>query len=195
MDLVSYLNIPNLESIAQENGISVPRLRGYSLMSEEQPVPQEEIDRLVCVVCGSIYNRACTSVPRFRPNSDTHEFSRATDKLRKKYLIIEKETWEDEGETHSYDKVVGIRWDLIHGKNRKAVKFAIKKKKRDVAEYYRVFNQYAGQRDILRIHARIGGGNWPYYYREVVDEPWFLEKIDDYSDNTYCDIFAKLNSK
>lgn len=195
MDLVAYLNIADLEAVAQKNGISVPRLRGYSLMSDEQSVSQEEIGRVLNVICGNIYEKACTSVPRFRPDSDMAEFSSATDRLRKKYLITDKEMWEADGETFSYDKVVGIRWDLIHGKNRKAIKFAIKKAKRNVIEYYRVFNKYAGRQDILRVHARIGGGNWPYYYREVVGEPWFLEKIDDYADNTYCDIFAKLQSK
>ena len=59
-------------------------------------------------------------------------------------------------------------------------------------EQYAVWNKYVGRNDILYIHARIGGGNWGSYYTEVVDKPWFLEKIDDAFDSTYCDIYAKI---
>ena len=38
MDLGAYVQIEELEKIAKKNGIEVPRLRGYRLMSEEQPV-------------------------------------------------------------------------------------------------------------------------------------------------------------
>ena len=60
---------------------------------------------------------------------------------------------------------------------------------------YEVWNKYAGREDILYIHARIGGGNWKVYYRQVVDKPWFLEKVDDSFDSTYCDIYARLKDK
>ena len=57
---------------------------------------------------------------------------------------------------------------------------------------YKVFNKYVGRNDILYIHARIGGGNWPYYKDQVIDKPWFIEKVDDAYDSTYCDIYAKI---
>lgn len=65
----------------------------------------------------------------------------------------------------------------------------------DLVRYKRqweVWNKYAGRSDVLYIHAKIGGGNWPYYYREVVDKPWFIEKIDDAVDSVYCDIYARI---
>jgi hypothetical protein len=40
-----------------------------------------------------------------------------------------------------------------------------------------------------------GGGNWVYYGKEVVDKPWFLEKVDDAYDDTYCDIYTKIKSQ
>ena len=46
---------------------------------------------------------------------------------------------------------------------------------------------------MLCIHARIGGGNWSYYDGpELSKQPWFIEKVDDAFDSTYCDIYAKI---
>ena len=190
MDLYAYSNIPNLEALAESNGIVVPRLRGYSLMSDEAPLSAERIERAVQSHIGGIYERACESEPRFRPDSTWFAYSRATDKLKRKYIITE--VVKDDEYDFEYEKVVGFRWDLIHGKNRKAIKFAVKKARRAVENYYRIYNKYAGRNDVLRVHARIGGGNWRDYFQQVVDKPWFLEKVDDYFDDTYCDIFAKI---
>jgi len=57
---------------------------------------------------------------------------------------------------------------------------------------YETFNKYVGRNDILCIHARIGGSNWPYYKDQVINQPWFIEKIDDGFDETYCDIYARI---
>ena len=43
MDLLAYGQIDELEKLAEANGIKVPRLRGYRLMSEERPVSKEEL--------------------------------------------------------------------------------------------------------------------------------------------------------
>lgn len=103
--------------------------------------------------------------------------------LRCKYLIYNKDTFTP----------VDVRWDRIHGKKRKTFKFAIKRVTRHVYEQYALFNRYCGRPDILYIHARIGGGNWYYYGKEVKDQPWFICKVDDAFDSTYCDIYARLN--
>ena len=105
MDLYAYSQIPRFTDLAKKNGIDVPRLRGYRLMSEEELM------------------------------EDT------------------------KGE-----------------------------------EQYEVFNRYVGRPDVLMIHARIGGNNWEYYDGDntVAKEPWFLEKVDDCDDNTYCDIYARV---
>ena len=57
-----------------------------------------------------------------------------------------------------------------------------------------MWNKYAGKENVLYIHSRIGGGNWDYYGgNELSKQPWFLEKVDDCYDDTYCDIYAKIN--
>ena len=45
MDLGAYENIEELSAIAKENGIEIPRLRGYRLMKNEKPFPQDRIDK------------------------------------------------------------------------------------------------------------------------------------------------------
>lgn len=116
MDLYAYSQIEKLDDLAKKNGIVVPRLRGYRLMSEEEAMSEEALESL-----------------------------------------IEE-----------------------HGEN-----------SRDTFE---TFNKYSGRFDVLYIHARIGGGNWLSCRNQVKNQPWFLEKVDDFYDNTYCDIYAKIDA-
>lgn len=44
MDLYAYGQIENLDELAKKNGIDIPRLRGYRLMSEMTPFSDEEIE-------------------------------------------------------------------------------------------------------------------------------------------------------
>ena len=139
--------------------------------------------------------RCCCSIPSFNLDTGWSEFSRKTDKIKRKYLIC-KEIVEEtqDGKEYSYEEVIGFRWDLLHGKKRKNLKFALKKSRKKVLEQFTAHNKYAGRDDVLYIHARIGGGNWEYYGGEdLKKQPWFLEKVDDYWDDTYCDIYAKID--
>ena len=195
MDLYAYSQIDDLKKVAEKNSIEVPRLRGYRLMSEGKPVTEAEIAETHKSIEMYVYEKACTSCPRFKPNSNHHEYSSATDRLKDKYLIKEerRETLND-GTERVYEETVGFRWNLIHGKNRKALKLAIKQRKRRVLKSIETFNKYAGRSDVLYIHARIGGDNWFYFKGyELESEPWFLEKVDDWFDNTYCDIYAVID--
>lgn len=175
MDLGAYIQIEDLEQLANINNIDVPRLRGYRLMSEETPI---EIDSIITDMIREIYKQGCISIPSFCPDSAIHKFSAKTDYLRKKYLTSEGE----------------FRWELLHGKRRKNMKFAVKKMKKAVLHQYETFNKYAGASNVLYIHARIGGSNWSFYQGYLLEkEPWFLEKVDDCFDDTYCDIYARLD--
>lgn len=176
------------------NGITIPRLRGHRLMRDEKSISRESIREICREVEYRVYEDAVTSCPRFRPESNINEFSLETDRLEKKYLIKRSESYTNaDGEVFVYSKTVGFRWNLLHGKNRKAVKLAIKHKRNKAIAQYEAFNRYVGREDVLCIHARIGGGNWYYYGGgEIEQQPWFLEKVDDCYDDTYCDIYAKI---
>ena len=186
MDLTAYVQIDDLEKIAKDNNIEVPRLRGYRLMKDEEPVSAEELNRMMKDCEVRVCEDLCCSEPFWKGDADCYEYSSRTDYLRKRYLIS---STDEEG----YTDYIGIRWDRIHGWKRKVLKFEIKKKNRRIQRQYDMWNKYAGKENVLYIHARIGGGNWDYFGgNELMKEPWFLDRVDDYYDETYCDIYASL---
>lgn len=188
MDLLAYAQIENLENIAKENGIEVPRLRGYRLMRDEEPLTQEEINRIKRDCEVGVAEELCTADPFWNPHANSHTFSYYTDYLRKYYLVYEKEP-------DGYIRYTSIRWDRIHGKKRKILKFEIKKAHRRIQKQYDMWNKYAGQ-NVLYIHARIGGYNWlDFGGNELEKQPWFLEHVDDWWDGTYCDIYSKIKEE
>lgn len=180
MDLVAYAQIDELEHLMTEHGIEVPRLRGIRLMKQETPVTKESMSDDAYNI--GLWNCECLCMQDFGKSYWT-EMSARTDRIIDKYM-----TKDEHG-------VNGIKWDKVHGKKRKLFKWTLKKAKKRVKEQMETFNKYCGQ-DVLCIHARIGGNNWKYYDGESLrKEPWFLEKVDDAFDNTYCDIYAKINGE
>lgn len=195
VDIGAYIQIEDLSKIAEANGIGVPRLRGYRLMANESPISSTGIAESLRSHELFLCERACRSIPRFRPDSCMTELGAATERLKEKYCVFENRVEKDrEGHEYSHTETVGFRWELVHGKNRKEVKFAIKKGRKAVLRQLQTFNKYVGREDVLYIHARIGGLNWDYYGGpDLARQPWFLEKVDDYFDDTYCDIYAKID--
>lgn len=181
MDLYAYAQIDNLEHILKENSIEIPRLRGIRLMSEENQISKEEIDVILHAIEIDICKEACQSIPRFRPDNAILEWSSATRRLLKKYMIVDGTEY------------VGFRWELLHGKNKKAVKYSVKRKQRQALKCIEAQNKYAGREDVICVHARIGGNNWNYYGgNEIAKQPWFLDKADDLWDSTYCNIYCRV---
>ena len=186
MDLTAYMQIEDIEKIAADNNIVVPRLRGYRLMKDEDHVNSDEIKRLMkdfeLIVCEDL----CRSDPFWDANANCYSCDPRIEYLCRYYLVEETD---DDG----YKKYTGIRWDRIHGWKRKRLKFEIKKKKRQIQKQIDMWNKYVGNANVLYIHARIGGCNWNYYAgNELAKSPWFLDKVDDCFDNTYCDIYASI---
>lgn len=180
MDLKAYAQIGILDKIAKDNGIEVPRLRGYRLMKEEKPDAWDYGNKEVeCV------KALCESVPFWNPNSRVSQFNDWTDYLKDFYLknVIDRE---------GHKKYTSVRWDRIHGWKRKVLKTFIHNEEKRVEKQRAAWNKYAGRDDVLYIHARIGGDNWFYYHSYVDTQPWFLEKVDDSYDSTYCDLYARI---
>lgn len=179
MDLGAYAQIEDLENIAKDNGIEVPRLRGYRLMKKESKIDYSDMFDGVDISC---VENLCEAQPFWSNNPECWELSGYTDYL--KHFFIE------------YDKKenipIKVRWNRIHGWKRKRLKLMIHNKKKAIKTQYDIWNKYVGRDDILYIHARIGGGNWPLYHKYVDDKEWFIEKVDDAYDSTYCDIYAKI---
>ena len=190
MDLVAFTQIGSLEEVAKANGIEVPRLRGYRLMSEEEPFSDGELAEMLRTAEMMAADDWCTSIPAFSMNPFVHEYSWETDMKRERFLFRITENWS----AGPHRETVGIRWDRIHGKRRKVLKYKIKKAQKAIKDNIAVWNKYAGKENILYIHARIGGENWSYYGGEELEkQPWFIEKVDDLWDSTYCDIYARVD--
>lgn len=186
MDLFAYTQIDTLEQIAKENNIEVPRLRGYRLMKDEEPVSTEEIKKMMKDCEVDVCEHLCRAEPFWDANSSCSSFWYLTDYLCKYYLI-------ESANESGYKKFTDIRWDRIHGWKRRVLKFEIKKAKKEIQKQYDMWNKYAGKENVLYIHSRIGGANWNYYNgNELTKQPWFLDKVDDSFDGTYCDIYASI---
>ena len=178
MDLGAYVQIEDLQQVMTENGISVPRLRGLRLMSEEKPLTKEEIKEQINDQWLWQCEKLCCS--QFQLNAYWMDLNYKTSRIEKYYLIKKN------GDT------TGVRWNVLHGKKRKLFKFVRKLVAKRVLKVYETFNKYCGE-NVLYIHARIGGGNWDYFDgSELAKQPWFIEKVDDAFDCTYCDIYARL---
>ena len=128
----------------------------------------------------------CEAVPFWSNSPRYWESSDYTDYLKKYYLEYKANC------LTRYDRPVRVRWDRIHGWKRKRLKLAIHNYKKHIKAQYDTWNKYCGREDVLYVHARIGGDNWKHYCGDVVGKPWFIEKVDDNYDNTYCDIYARI---
>lgn len=185
MDLGAYVQIEDLEEVAKKNGIEIPRLRGYRLMKDEVPVDINEtiedynVELETCI-------ELCESTPSWSLNPHYLSLDEYTDYKKDYFMHYTK----DKRGNHKYDY---IRWDRIHGKKRKILKFKIKNQRKQLEKQYSTWNKYCGRDDILYVHARIGGNNWKFFGGdELMEKEWFLEKVDDYWDSTYCDIYCKI---
>lgn len=179
MDLGAYAQIDNLNKVMIENGISVPRLRGLRWMKDEMKVTEEDIQNAIKQQWLWFCEQAICS--DFQFDADWSEYSERTRRLERKYLIKDKD-----------GNSVDVNWNKAHGKKRKLFKYCKKQAEKRIRRTFDVFNKYCGQDNILYIHARIGGLNWiPYGGLEISKQLWFIEKVDDYFDDTYCDIYAR----
>ena len=194
MDLFAYSKIDDLDAIAKANGIVIPRLRGYRMMEAEEPYSEKQIADTLELAKHYELERAVESIPRFSLNPEWTELSSWTDYLKKYYLNYKtvKEKGFD-GKEYEDMRATSIKWDLIHGKHRKNVKFLLKKARKAVLNDLNTFNKYAGQKDVLYIHCRMGDTNSARFRGMCLDQkPWFLEAVDDWFDPTYCTIYAKI---
>ena len=180
MDLGAYLQITDLEEIAKRNGIEIPRIRGYRIMADEKLVSVEKINEIKKQCEIEVARHLCESYPFWSINPYGYE----TNYYLNSYFLIENKD----------GKYTGIRWDRIHGWKRRVLKFEIKKKKKQIQNQYDLWNKYAGKEGVLYIHSRMGGDRWKYFEgkTKVMNQPWFLDRVDDWWDLTYCDFYAKI---
>ena len=86
MDLYAYTQIVDLGKIAERNGISVPRCRGYRLMKIEQRVTAAEIEQM-------IHDQALYEAEklfRLHPSGLFYEYSDRAKARARRYIVIQK---------------------------------------------------------------------------------------------------------
>ena len=184
MDLEAFARIEELEHYLEENGIEIPRLRGLALCSEQTPYTDEDIARESISIESEAYKDTVQADWCFR---GWFVFSDRTEYNIKKYGIKIKR------EDYPNNTVWKPNWNKIHGKKRKTLKLYLKHKKKAFMKFVEVWNKYSGMQNVLRIHARIGSNNWTYYNCHWIEQQdRFLERVDDYFDSTYCDIYIRI---
>lgn len=186
MDLGAYAQIEDLGQLAEDNGIEIPRLRGYRLMKDESPIPEQKIVETIKDCEIYVVRELCDARPLWNPEPWYYIWDERSRYLQDFFL-----------EKGSDGEHVSIRWDRIHGWKRKILKFGIKKQARKVRQQYDTWNKYAGMDGILCIRSRMGGNNWKCFDLmekiKLVRQPWFLDRVDDWFDDTYCDFYAKFD--
>ena len=168
MDLYAYTQINRLEDIAKTNGIDVPRLRGYRLMKDEQPVSEEVIQNILKSETEDTLNRTAR---------------RVTDMI----------------EDFDAEKLKAVRYDIGDLMELLGSYLSFESRLRT---QYEVWNKYAGRKDVLMIHSRMGGPTYTYTNKEgeevtydLRDQPWYLDYAQDAIDSTYVDIYAKITEE
>ncbi len=86
-------------------------------------------------------------------------------------------------------------WRIVGYTNRREIKGRARHYAKLTRKQLHTYNKYAGKEGILMVHARIGGANWKYCGGPLIEmKPWFIEKVDDGGDDTYCDIYVKIRT-
>lgn len=194
MDLGAFVNRESIDALAKANGIEVPSLRGYRIMSEEEVWDDEYIAECEKNLVGDYWWSAAGDVNGEEAFNDWLEHNREdyANGYRPANIPksrISKEFRKDLGPTLTvFDRVsmLRARW------HRQAM----------------LWNRYAGHEGVLYIHSRMGGDgrtHSPYYKQysdkdpywpegwDVRDQMWFLDVCADAFDPTYCDIYARIN--
>ena len=187
MDLYAYAQIGDLQAIADRNGISVPRCRGYRLMKSEQFVTAAEIEQM-------INDQAMYEVHEYLRRGFPRGFYRIIRKYSEASIRRCRRCMVYRKTERGHEMPVAVRWDKVHGKHRKEIKWIFRRTRKQVHEQYDLFNSYVGRDDVLYIHARLGSTSWTDEKNkaEVICQPWFLSKVDDSFDSSYCDIYARI---
>lgn len=191
MDLKAYLQIDSLEGLLKYNNIEVPRLRGIRWMKYENKISEIDKDFINDVEVESL-RELISAVPFFDPNSFVFRCDDISEWNYNHHVIkVLNPKYKPDGYESEFIDLVD--WSKIHGKYRKILKRVSKNTLNNAKKQFDIFNKYVGREDVICIHTRIGGANFKYYNGfNLIKNEWWLEKVDDYFDNTYCDIYAKI---
>ena len=116
MDLGAFVQIEDLDEIARLNGIEIPRLRGYRLMSQCKPYTEEEIAEQIkdAKECGREHGDSLSALYYVKEEVRNqcelwNKYAGRSDvlyihsRIGCDYLDFEKEPWFLDGTTDAFD--------------------------------------------------------------------------------------------
>lgn len=179
-----YFNMDKLDSLLTSINITISRIRDFNFMAFSKGFTPEEVtdtihDFEMYNIAALIDNRQRWKDFRLQPTlSDSMTYNK-----RRRYFQYNKDGEE-----------IGVKWKNIHGRHRKTAKFWCKKSEHQIVDTMNTFNKYVGKNDVLRINARLGGINWRCFGGiDIEKHPAFIEKVDSCYEETYCDIYIKID--
>ena len=160
------------------SGFKACEVPEFKLMSNKKPVSPEEISRRKNEDAVYILKRLVSNYPAWTINKIYGYSWRLGSTLKWDHYMTKDENGE-------YN---GIRWDRIHGKHRKVLKYKLKKNNEIIDKQYNTWNKYAGRKDVAYMYTY-----WYYLDNEVLDQSCILERICDHFDPDYYYVYAKID--
>lgn len=175
MDLYAFSKIDDYATLLKENGIDICRLRGIRCMGDEEPQDEESTKRYISEKSLDI----------------VRDIARKTGNSRWFIPLCWSHDCKTDKRVYKWTKDGFIHWEHINGRRRKAIKYLIKKAKRNVKTFDELFNKYVGRADVFMVHTKTGSDSWVHF--DYTGEPWCLGQVDDLWDETYQYVFVKVN--
>ena len=150
----------------------------FELMSDKKPVSLEEIAKRKAKDAVKVLKPLLSNYPAWAMNEKYGYCWRPGSDLKWDHYMTKDENGE-------YN---GIRWDRIHGKHRKVLKYKLKKNNKKIDKQYNAWNKYVGRKDVAYMYTY-----WYYLRNEVLKQPYILEIVDDHFDLDYSYVYAKID--
>lgn len=182
MDLGAYalMYSINTDKLLNDLNINIERLRGIRFMINEEKISKKNIEDIIKdqkteAVETWLKQKSWTYSCSANDYKEHPAFIKGVNEFGRKTII-------------DYD------FSKVHGKNRKILKFKFKQIEKAVKTQFNLFNKYVGK-NVLYIHARQGGYNRQWCgTNKLAQHPLYLGDIDDYYDDTYCDIYFDISN-
>lgn len=168
MDMTAYMKIGDLDEVARANGIEVPRLRGYRLMSLESPWSEKDIEKEVENELEHAFRSLADSAIRMAEAAFEYDIRR----------FEAEESWLSPYERlcrgfEERFKAQAEMWNKYAGKS-------------DVL----YIHSRMGGSELYHWDEEARECVTDY---DLKDQPWFLDYVHDAYDSTYIDIYARID--
>lgn len=168
MDLIAYIHKGDLDGLAKVNGIDVPRLRGYRLMKDQNPVDEDFIQR-----CLKAEEQDVTVLTEYT-------ITRMAEYLFEGNLMAIRDEADD-----LMDRLT----DYSRCEKRLREQYDMWNKYAGREDVLMIHSRMGG---CTYTYMDANGDRQTYDLRK---QPWYLGCVNDAYDGTYVDIYAKIKTE